>query len=78
MQLWMTILVTSTTCTTRTCIEYDYMHMYVRTLHCATNYTECSIRSETDKTRSNINRWIKLKLCTQSYISHNFLQHECH
>ena len=33
----------STTCTTRTCIEYDYMHMHVRTLHYATNYTECSI-----------------------------------
>ena len=29
----MTILVTSTTCTTRMCIEYDYMHMHVRTLH---------------------------------------------
>ena len=26
----MTILVTSTTCTTRMCIEYDYMHMHVR------------------------------------------------
>ena len=34
----MTILVTSTTCTTRMCIEYDYMHMHVRTLHYATNY----------------------------------------
>ena len=34
------LLVTSTTCTTRTCIEYDYMH--VRTLY-ATNYAECSI-----------------------------------
>ena len=35
----------STTCTTRTCIEYDYMHMHVRTLHYmyATNYAECSI-----------------------------------
>ena len=27
------ILVTSTTCTTRMCIEYDYMHMHVRALH---------------------------------------------
>ena len=34
----MTILVTSTTCTTRMCIEYDYMH--VHTLHYATNYAE--------------------------------------
>ena len=67
----MTILVTSrsTTCTTRTCIEYDYMHMHVRTLHYATNYAECSICSEADITRSNINRYY-IKLCTQSYILH--------
>ena len=49
-------LVTSTTCTTRTCIEYDYMHMHVRTLHYATNYAECSICSEADITRLNINK----------------------
>ena len=49
-------LVTSTTCTTRTRIEYDYMHMHVRTLHYATNYVECSICSEADITRLNINR----------------------
>ena len=54
----MTILVTSTTCTTRTCIEFDYMHIYVRTLHYATNYAKCSIWSEADITRSNINREI--------------------
>ena len=34
----MTVLVTRTTCTTSMCIEYDYMHMHVRTLHYATNY----------------------------------------
>ena len=35
----------STTCTTRTCIEYDYMHMmYIHyTMQVATNYAECSI-----------------------------------
>ena len=49
----MAIQVTGTTCTTRTCIEYDYLHMHVRTLHYATNYTECS---EADITRSDINR----------------------
>ena len=32
-------IVTMVLITTRTCLEYDYIHMYVRTLHYATNYT---------------------------------------
>ena len=68
----MTILVTSSsTTTTRTCIEYDYMHMHVLYVH----YTMQRIM-QCSNMRILIDRYY-VKLCTESYILHNSLQHEC-
>ena len=61
----MTIPVTSTTCTTRTCIiTYDYMH--VRTLHYATNYAVFNMIGRRYNQIEYINTKIKITL-VQNY-----------